>query len=230
MSEYVMNHTGKQLDEAIDKVLNGYIKPENTIDITEEDNNTEVDVTKYALAKVQISPTYIGSEVPTKGAQTFTPGVSQQKIPAGVYLTGDQVIDKIPDNFIDKSKVVHFADITIDSIPTGYCTVSGITDKKTGEVFTPKGVFAIACPKTTQNYSSGSGKPAAMAIYCDFNSGESSAVAIYNTAFQGRIHITAAKDRLTVNGNSITYKEHDPSTSVSMYGLINLRWRWFAWG
>ena len=270
MSEYIMNHTGEQLDEAIDKVLNGYIKPEGTLNITEEDNNTEVDVTRYALAKVQIpiptfktkeltispsesdivkeavldlvdgyskvvvsqiSSTYIGSGVPTKGAETFTPKKDvQQVIPKGRFLSGDQIIDKIPDNFIDKSKTVHFADITIDSITTGYCTVSGITDKKTGEVFTPKGMFAIACPKTTQNYSSGSGKPATMAIYCDFSSGESSAVAIYNTAFQGRIHITAAKDRLTVNGNSITYKESDPSTPISMYGLINLRWRWFVWG
>lgn len=137
MSEYVMKHTGGQLDDAIDKVLNDYIKPEGTLNITEKDNNTEVDVTKYALAKVQIpiptftteeivinptestitkqptvdgfskvtvnpiSSTYIGSGVARKSGETFTPKKDvQQVIPSGRYLDGNQIIDKIPDEYI----------------------------------------------------------------------------------------------------------------------------------
>ena len=141
MSEYIMNYTGEQLDEAIDKVLNEYIKPEGTLNITEKDNNTEVDVTRYALAKVQIpiptfttanisiepqeggiirriasdegcdgfsevavspiSSTYIGSGVPKKEQEIFTPKKDvQQVIPAGRFLSGDQIIDKIPDEYL----------------------------------------------------------------------------------------------------------------------------------
>lgn len=162
MSEYVMNHTGEQLDEAIDKVLNGYIKPEGTINITEKDNNTEVDVTKYALAKVQIpiptftteeivinptestitkqpivdgfskvtvnpiSSTYIGSKVTRKSEETFIPKKDEQQvIPSGRYLTGNQIIDKIPDEYINKSllqNAIHYFDLS--SNKTGNSTVS----------------------------------------------------------------------------------------------------------
>lgn len=175
MSEYIMNHTGGQLDEAIDKVLNEYIKPEGTLNITEKDNNTEVDVTRYALAKVQIpiptfkttdisiepqegdpirrtaleegcngfsevvvspiSSTYVGSGVPTKGAETFTPKKDvQQVIPKGRFLTGDQIIDKIPDNYIipinltaDLLTRTDYDVASAITIPAGYFTNEAIT-------------------------------------------------------------------------------------------------------
>lgn len=51
MSEYNMSHTGAQLDEAIDKVKNGYILPEESINISA---NGEYDVTEFAKAVVSV--------------------------------------------------------------------------------------------------------------------------------------------------------------------------------
>ena len=39
MSEYYMSHTGEELDEAINKVKNGYILPSETINISENVSN-----------------------------------------------------------------------------------------------------------------------------------------------------------------------------------------------
>ena len=39
-----------------------------------------------------ISPSYIGSGVARKSAQTYTPGISNQVISSGQYLTGDQTV------------------------------------------------------------------------------------------------------------------------------------------
>ena len=191
MSEYIMNHTGEQLDEAISKVLNDYIKPEGTINITEKDNNTEVDVTKYALAKVQIpiptftteeivinptesiitewptvdgfrkvtvnpiSSTYIGSKVTRKSGETFTPKKDEQQvIPSGVYLNGNQIIDKIPEDYINLDNViVHYT-----KSASGTFVGSNQTCEKLsigGLSFRPKIVLIIATnPITTTNTSS----------------------------------------------------------------------------
>lgn len=52
MSEYNMSHTGSELDEAIAKVLNGYILPSDSLSITE---NGTFDVTKFKNAVVNVS-------------------------------------------------------------------------------------------------------------------------------------------------------------------------------
>ncbi len=140
-------------------------------------------------------------------------------------VNGKDVEFVLSDGYIDKSKVTHFATGVVN-ITAGKVTVSGIADEKTGEAFTPKGIYAVACPSETMYYKSANGQPAAMAIYCNFATGESSCAAIYSIAYQGRLHHTAARDRLSVNGNSFTYQE----SQTSMYGLVNTRWRWFAWG
>lgn len=51
MSEYNMTHTGRELDDAINKVNEGYINPEGETDITE--NGTH-DVRNFAIAKVNV--------------------------------------------------------------------------------------------------------------------------------------------------------------------------------
>lgn len=137
----------------------------------------------------------------------------------------DDAINKFKSGYIDKAQVTHFATDVV-AVSNGKATVSNITDIKTGEAFTLKGIYMIACPTETMYYKTATGQPAAMAIYCNFETGESSCAAIYSIAYQGRLHHTAARDRLSVSGNSFTYQEN----STSMYGLVNTRWRWFAWG
>ena len=51
MSEYILNHSGSELDRAIEKVLCGYVLPEGNINI---DKNGEYDVTEFAKANVNV--------------------------------------------------------------------------------------------------------------------------------------------------------------------------------
>lgn len=61
--------------------------------ITPTESAQTLDVTNYASASVEaISSTYVGSEVPTIAATTYTPGTSDQTIAANSYLTGAQTI------------------------------------------------------------------------------------------------------------------------------------------
>ena len=105
MSEYIMNHTGEQLDEAIGKVLNGYIYPTETITITEKDNNTEVDVTKCALAKVQIPiPTFTTASIsitPQEG--DFIKRVASDE---GCNGFSEVIVSPIPEQYVDLSKLI----------------------------------------------------------------------------------------------------------------------------
>jgi len=60
MSEYNLTHTGAELDEAISKVLDGYIFPEGSVSITE---NGEFDVTGFASAAVNVEGKYYASSL-----------------------------------------------------------------------------------------------------------------------------------------------------------------------
>ena len=51
MSEYYLGFTGAQLDDAINKVRSGYIKPEGSMPITE---NGTFDVREKAEVKVNV--------------------------------------------------------------------------------------------------------------------------------------------------------------------------------
>lgn len=138
----------------------------------------------------------------------------------------------VPDNYIDKTKVTHFATAVVSIVTAGQkLIVTGIKDEKTGEAFTPKGVIGFICPETTDNYISGSNKPATVVFYRNDTVGDSVAIAAYNTAYSVRIHTTVLTDKdlpnLTISGNSFTYD----SATASMYGLMAAaRWRWIAWG
>lgn len=51
MSEYILNHSGSELDRAIEKVLCGYVLPEGNINISK---NGEYDVTEFSNAFVNV--------------------------------------------------------------------------------------------------------------------------------------------------------------------------------
>lgn len=144
----------------------------------------------------------------------------------------DDAINKVKANYIDKTKVTHFATDIVSNVTAGQkLTVTGITDEKTGEAFTPKGVMGFICPSSTSNYISSGNKPATVAFYRNDTVGDSAAIAAYNTAYSVRIHTTVLTDNdlpnLTISGNSFKYD----SATASMYGLMAAgRWRWVAWG
>lgn len=113
MSEYQLQCTGAELDEAIQKVNSNYILPKDTIYITEEHNNTSVDVTKYALASVQIPiPTFTTKSIsiqPQKG-NSITRTALEEDCDGFSQVT----VASIPDDYVIPSDTITVTENTTE--------------------------------------------------------------------------------------------------------------------
>ena len=136
----------------------------------------------------------------------------------------------IPDSYIDKSKVTHFATGTVSNVTAGQkLTVSGIKDAKTGEAFDVKGLVAFVEPSSTQNYTvSGTGKPAVCMFYRNSEITSGVALAAYNAALTVRANTDfKSNEYIVISGNSFYFIQQ----TGSMWGLqASTKWRWIAWG
>lgn len=134
----------------------------------------------------------------------------------------------IPDGYIDKTKISHFATGTISNVKEGQqVKITGITDTITGETFNLKGVVGIICPTATTNYTTSQGKGAVVVFYKTSDNADGIGVAAYNAAFSVRAN-TGMKNNeiLGISGNGFSFL-----SPASMYALMPAsRWRWFAWG
>ena len=85
MSEYKMSHTGAELDEAISKVLNGYILPIGSTEITE---NGEYDIAAFIKAIVNVPKGVypIGNLTDALIVRSSGPNGHNAEIPAGYYV------------------------------------------------------------------------------------------------------------------------------------------------
>lgn len=160
---------------------------------------------------------------PTLSAQTFTPD-------NGYDGLSQVIIEAIPNTYIDKSKVTHFATGTVSNVTAGQkMTVSGIKDSKTGEAFTVKGLVAFVEPSSTQNYTvSGTGKPAVCMFYRNSEITSGVAIAAYNAALTVRANTDFKNNEyIVISGNSFYFIQQ----TSSMWGLqAATKWRWIAWG
>lgn len=97
MSEYIMSHTGTQLDEAISKVLDGYVLPSEIINIFS--NVSDMDITNGKILNVNVPPSIPNGFIKPTGNLTdglisrssyidANTGSGQHKatIPAGYYV------------------------------------------------------------------------------------------------------------------------------------------------
>lgn len=151
MDNYIMQHTGKQLDEAISKFNSDYLKPDGTIKIGEEENNTIVDVSQYANAEIAVPTISTASEelviTPSEGdvvvKESDKGGYSKVTInPIPSNYIGSKIVKKEAEEFqpqetdrvIPSGQYLKGAQ-TIKAVSSRYVG-SGIT-KKAAETFTP---------------------------------------------------------------------------------------------
>ena len=105
-----------QLDGTVE-----FTKQTETVTPTESSQTVTPTNSSYYLESVTVnpvSPTYVGSQVPTLGATTYTPTTSQQTIAADQYLTGAQVIESIPSQFHDMSVPLAWMGVDAEQIGT----------------------------------------------------------------------------------------------------------------
>ena len=82
-----------------------------------------------ALSKVNvtvgaISPTYVGSEVPTQAAQTIHPSTTDQTITSGKYLTGAQTIKAVTTTNLTAANIVSGVTVEIGDSDDSDCVAS----------------------------------------------------------------------------------------------------------
>lgn len=99
MSEYIMSHTGAQLDEAISKVLDGYVLPSEIINIVS--NVSDMDITNGKTLNVNVPPSIPSGFIKPTGNLTdalITRSSSgnghSATIPMGYYVDSDITISE----------------------------------------------------------------------------------------------------------------------------------------
>ncbi len=154
----------------------------------------------------------------------------------------DDAINKVKNDYIDKSKVTHFATGIVPNVTAGQAIkITGITDEKTEEAFDVKGVLAFIQPTANLTvYPSGhaAAKPAVfafvrdeartfgIAMACAATSGSASYVreVRLNTDIGGVTN--QPNTDIIISGNGFEY-----TANTGMYGVIAAQeWRWVAWG
>ena len=150
----------------------------------------------------------------------------------------------VPDGYIDKSTITHFATGTVSNVTAGQALeVSGIVDEATGETFEVKGVMAyIQCTENTWLYPANhaSAVPAVFFFVKDTQRGFGGAVACaaqtttasnvreirFNADIGGITGSSSGNAYITLGSGYFKYK----SSTSSMYGLLAAdTWRWVAW-
>ena len=93
--EKILQCTGDQIDEAVSKFLNGYIKPEGTLNITQnidESDPLDISIYKWLTANIGIPDGYIkptGNLTTSLFRRESDSGNHKLVIPGGYYIASD---------------------------------------------------------------------------------------------------------------------------------------------
>lgn len=205
MSEYIMNHTGDQLDQAIDNVLNGYIKPEGTLNITQnidESDPLDISIYKWLTANIEIPEGYIkpiGNLTDSLINRKTSGAYHEATIPAGYYVNEDIVIHEWNSGQLTGNNTAGGAYV----VP--YSTIG----------FTPKYCALIANSDKAKNANM------VLAVFGNSSAGRS----IYTgskASLSTTYAINTGGHTPVCDSNGITF----PSISSTKYG--NFNYRWFA--
>ena len=206
MSEYIMKHTGNQLDQAIDNVLNGYIKPDGTLNITQnidESDPLDISIYKWLTANIGIPEGYIkpiGNLTDSLITRASWTGAHKATLPEGYYVN-------TPINISEwKSGQI-----------TGNNTSGGTFNIPFSSIgFVP--TWAVICLNTgISNYSTN--------IVLSYFSTSSAAGCIYSgsSSLASNSYVLKTGGALaTFNDNGVTF----PAISGVKY--LNKSYRWFA--
>lgn len=205
------------------------------------------------IIKNPLSSTYVGSGITRKAAQTFTPSRTTQTISANQFLTGNQTISPIPNEYLIPNDDISITDngTTIDiakyatasvnvkhfasgnkSLSAGQdpVTVSGITDQN-GKSFTPVGFCFMLHPTKPTNFV-GSTYYLVSAVYhnreCSrivaWNQNASNATAYYSVRANPSVPSIGSSGVTLSNGKFSLHVGSDA------YKPIAGRYMWVAWG
>lgn len=151
MADVNLTHTGEELDQAIEKVLNNYVD-------TSDANATENDL--LYLKTAYVSGVKKVGTIQSKDAATYTPSESAQEIAAGQYLSGKQTISAIPSKYKDMTGTDAAAADLISGKKAGNTTgqITGTMPNRgavSGTISTKAGTYTIQ-----SGYHNGSGSVA----------------------------------------------------------------------